>query len=208
MAIISQGAVKILSYQRPTYRRMSEAEASVAFTKELEHFCHEFKQFFPRPSMQKRSFLDIGCGMGFGLLALNKLYGPNNTFVGLDRGVVDEDIFYGFEEKASAYNSFELTRTTLIQNGVPESAIRLVDIDKEGFPSSFTFDVVTSHIAWGFHFPVATYLDNVLEVTRKGSLLLLDLRRNTDGVRVLSNHFHLKAAFPRQKSLTSVWERA
>lgn len=207
MTILRPEALPVLAHQRPTYLNLAVSKASVAFGVEIHEYCAQMRKYYPKPNGQPRTFLDIGCGIGFGLLVLRNLYGPNNRFFGIDRSLIDENIYYGYEEVASAYNNLDVTRNTALDNGIEARNLMLINIDDEDFPRSEQFDIVTSHIAWGFHFPVGTYLPRVKEATRKGGIVCLDLRKGTGGVSEMSKHFELRAAFPSTKYLRTVWER-
>jgi len=50
-------------------------------------------------------------------------------------------------------------------------------------------DLVLSLISWGFHYPVGVYLERVYDLLDEGGVLILDIRRDTDGVDVLVKKF-------------------
>jgi SAM-dependent methyltransferase len=139
--------------------------------------------------------LDIGCGLGGIDALLFHEYHPDDKPVELWMLDKNDDSplygrhYVGFENVPAAYNSLEITRHFLESNGVPRSAIRLIDIGQDSFPRDHTFDVVVSLLAWGFHFPVDTYLRDVSHSLREGGTLFIDIRDNTDGIRKLESVF-------------------
>ncbi len=56
-------------------------------------------------------------------------------------------------------------------------------------PVVASLDVVISLLAWGFHFPVSTYLDWVCSCLAAGGRLIMDVRRGTDGMKPLAARF-------------------
>ena len=99
------------------------------------------------------------------------------------------DVFYGYHDQPAAYNSLKVARELLVDNGHPADKIALIDasaFDPVNLPK---LDLVTSLIAWGFHFPVATYLEAVHTSLHDEGVLILDARKDTGGREVLQNRF-------------------
>lgn len=110
----------------------------------------------------------------------------------IDKTGIDEKITYGFQPVATVYNSLALAKDTLTLNGHPADKVVLVEAEdaaawakgKDG-----TVDVVTSLIAWGFHFPVPTYLAMVVKLLKPTGVLMLDVRKDTEGMAQLKKAF-------------------
>jgi SAM-dependent methyltransferase len=105
----------------------------------------------------------------------------------MDRSRLDH-IYYGFESKAAFYNDTTLTRQFLRLNGVPDDKQHYI----EAAPSNLDrcglqVDLVISLIAWGFHFPLSVYLDEVLRALRPGGRIIVDLRSGSDGEELLTS---------------------
>jgi len=99
------------------------------------------------------------------------------------------DVFYGYHDQPAAFNSLKVSRELLVANGHPADKIALIDasaFDQVNLPK---LDLVTSLIAWGFHFPVATYLEAVHTSLHDEGVLILDVRKDTSGREVLQNRF-------------------
>lgn len=129
--------------------------------------------------------LDIGCGIAGIDVYLFGHYGQTPTLHLMDKTQVDP-IYYGYESRAAFYNDMDLTRRFLTLNGVPEEKFRFIEamagnIDRAGSK----FDLVLSLIAWGFHFPLETYLEEVLRNLRPGGRIIVDVRAGGDGEAAL-----------------------
>ena len=78
----------------------------------------------------------------------------------------------------------------LSMNGVPEENIHLLEAtDDNKIDIHQRLDLVISLISWGFHYPVSTYLDRVYELLQKNGCLIIDLRKNTEGLKELEWKF-------------------
>jgi len=109
----------------------------------------------------------------------------------IDKSTIDP-IKYGFHETAAAYNSLSLAKNILSDNGQPTEKIYVYeseDVDKCAQQFNGQVDLITSLIAWGFHFPVATYLNFAKALLTNNGQLIIDVRKETDGLT------QLKAAF-------------
>ena len=165
----------------------------------------DFAQVAPHLPSALRATLDIGCGLaGFDIL----LWRARKPFVWLlDRDAFEEKPRYGYGEKPSAYCRWAEVERMLETNGVPRSdwfALR----DLTGQPKSV--DLVTSFIAWGFHFPVSAYLDSVAEILHPGGRLIIDIR--TTEVETSLDAIHEKigpsvVAWPCDKFMRCVFEK-
>lgn len=135
------------------------------------------------------NILDIGCGMaGIDLFLYRNYKNQKPDLFLLDKEGVS-DIYYGFKEEASFYNSSDLSRKFLTLNGVPQNKIHVIDISKHNFPSENKFELIISLIAWGFHYPVSTYLNEVYQSLSDNGVLIVDIRKGTGGERDLRDTF-------------------
>jgi len=55
---------------------------------------------------------------------------------------------------------------------------------------STSIDVVVSILAWGFHFPISTYLPAVYQALKPGGILIVDIRKGTNGLEELATKFN------------------
>jgi len=49
-----------------------------------------------------------------------------------------------------------------------------------------TVDLIISLISWGFHYPVDTYLEKAYDLLNKDGILILDVRKDTNGLDLLT----------------------
>jgi SAM-dependent methyltransferase len=135
--------------------------------------------------------LDIGCGIAGIDVLLHRHYGrPTDVeFHLLDKSHVEASVFYHFRDRAAFYNSLEHATRFLVDNGVPAERIFAHEVRDDGkIPGEGAFDLVISLISWGFHYPVGVYVEQVAQRLRPGGRLILDVRKNTDGMETLVRH--------------------
>ncbi|WP_108682474.1 hypothetical protein [Methyloceanibacter sp. wino2] len=155
----------------------------------------EFERIRPYLPEPLNVVLGIGPGIGGLEIYLSKyqrdrgLEAPKVLL--LDKTGIDP-IQYGFHEVAAVYNSLDLTRQSLCLNGHPPDRIDVFDAaEAEKLRDRYEgqVDLVTSLIAWGFHFPLETYLALVVDLLRPGGRVIVDVRRGTDGKQTLIDTF-------------------
>ena len=198
-------ALPLLLQQRTQHAHLDNAEVERAVDAEIAQFVDTVGPLLPTAATPQ-TFIDIGCGLGFGLLGLSRIYGARNLFVGIDRDAPTEEVIYGFSERPSSYNDLKATRLVLEAGGVQPDCIRLIDIDTQPFPE-VRADVVISILAWGFHFPVATYLDQVDAALKPGGSLVIDIRRGLGGEKALAADYEQVGAVPGIKHDRCIFRR-
>lgn len=136
--------------------------------------------------------LDIGCGMAGIDILISKNHG-NPTLHLLDKSAIDKKVFYGFEPEGSYYSSLEAAKLFLTENGVAREKIVIHDLrnGKPDFKSDY-FDMIISTISWGYHYPVAVYLEKAALSIRKNGVMILDIRKGTGGEKELEKFFSVK----------------
>jgi len=147
------------------------------------------RQWLPaRPT----AILDVGCGLGGIDILLFDHYQRDAAlhFYLLDRSQMEDQITHGYKARAEFYNSFDLAREMLIGNGLPERSLTTVEArDDAGIDLPEPVDLIVSLKSWGFHYPVATYLDRAHELLKPGGRLILDVRKGTDGLEEIEAKF-------------------
>jgi len=149
------------------------------------------------------SVLDIGCGVAGIDAILARHYAPCPVrFYLLDKTHVERKVFYNFRSRGAFYNSLDVARDLMACNGVPaESVCLLSATDDNAIDVDAPVDLVISLISWGFHYPIATYLERVTEVLSPRGCLILDVRKNTGGGDLIRNTFrHVRAIAENTKS--------
>ncbi|NLF32218.1 MAG: hypothetical protein GX591_15185 [Planctomycetes bacterium] len=137
------------------------------------------------PAGRPIRILDIGAGLGGIDVLLDRHYEGRTELHLLDKHGLS-DIFYGYRKQAAFYNRIDLTRTFMEDNGVPASRVHCHNIDTDGFPTG-AFDLVISLLSWCFHYPAATYAENVAVALAGGGVLIVDVRHDTDGAALLTD---------------------
>jgi SAM-dependent methyltransferase len=135
--------------------------------------------------------LDIGCGVGGMSVMLHRHYGGGNVeFYLLDKTDLPKKVYYGFQRKAAFYNSLEMTRKILCDNGIKREKIHLLEVpDDYMINVEASMDFVISLWSWGFHYPVSRYIDQVHNILRRGGRLILDIRKQSEGDKQLAGIF-------------------
>jgi SAM-dependent methyltransferase len=168
--------------------RHRAAAIQQAFDADMRSEYETIRDFLPqRPS----AILDIGCGIAGIDVFLHRHYGrPTDIdFHLLDKSHVEESVFYHFRDRAAFYNSLDHAKRFLVDNGVSAERILAHEVQDDGrIPGDGAFDLVISLISWGFHYPVGVYIEQVAERLRPGGRLILDVRKNTDGMETLARH--------------------
>lgn len=172
----------------PFFRRNAIAESYHAVMR------NEFETLKPHLLDSAKLILGIGPGVAGLEVFLFNHYAESSgapNIVLIDKSRIDA-IEYGFRPEAAAYNSLDLARQVLELNGCPRDKIELIEAEfaSARLPSlEGRVDLITSLIAWGFHFPVSAYLDFAARALSPNGRLIIDVRRDTDGVESLSRRF-------------------
>jgi SAM-dependent methyltransferase len=172
---------------RPYYAWLARLEARVWAADIRRSFValmrREYTILAPFLPPQVDHILDIGCGVAAidALVFQHYRRDARLTFSLLDRTQTDPRPRYGFAGRGHFYNSLEVARELLLANGVTADRIRLIPAE-EGFAvATRDVDLAISLRAWGFHFPVETYLPEVMRALRPGGWLIIDVRPGTGG---------------------------
>lgn len=190
--------IRKLANRRPdlVYGAIIALEASIRknrvkqlFNEDMLGEYQEIKAWLPS---DVSAVLDIGCGVGGIDVLLYRHYDcdPNIDFYLLDKTSIDRTVFYGFRSEGSFYSSLEVTELMLRQNGLSRESIHTLEATSDCRINVGTVvDLVISLIAWGFHFPVCTYIDRVHDILRESGHLIMDVRKGTEGEAELRRKF-------------------
>lgn len=186
--------ITYMGYIPPFYKlsislkaRFFPKEIKKEFRKEIVKEFDTFKRFLPKKA---DSILDIGCGVAAFEVLIDKYYNGKVSIFLLDKTHVDENVYYHFHNKGSYYNSLSVAKQLLKLNGVDESRIFTQEATKDNKISfQYEFDAIISITSWGFHYPVSTYLDAAHSKLKKNGVLILDVRKNTQGEEKIREKF-------------------
>lgn len=128
--------------------------------------------------------LDIGCGLAWESRLLNKHYGSELWLVDGDASNNAEksndatETNYHTDTKSFLYyHTLDLLDTKLKDLGTKN--YHLIDCKNlDSIPSDIKFDLITSYLSCGFHYPVSTYKDFFLAHSHKNTKIIVDIRTN------------------------------
>lgn len=157
----------------------------------MEDMAHEYAVIKNALPEECRSVLDIGCGIAGINIFIQKHYNNEDLkFYLLDKSAVEDNVFYLFNARGAFYNSLDLARDTLMSSGIKKQNIALLEAnEKNDISVAGSLDLIISLISWGFHYPIATYLDRVHEILSEKGRLIIDVRKETDGLDLLKSRF-------------------
>ncbi|MCP3941554.1 MAG: hypothetical protein GY710_08745 [Desulfobacteraceae bacterium] len=177
------------------YKRMVGLEAklkagkvSKMYLADMKKEYQSIKKFLPDDCSK---ILDIGCGVAGIDIFLNQHYlNKDVNFYLLDKSHIEEKVYYMYEEKGAFYNSLNIAKQTLVNNGVKKNNVHLIEATpKNDIKIDNGIDLVLSLISWGFHYPVNIYLEKVYKLLGDGGTLILDIRKDTEGFNLLTQKF-------------------
>lgn len=181
MMKISPEAIKYILLQRTQFNKHSTPqEIEGCFREDFETYA----KYLPKKC---ESIVDIGCGIGIQNIPLLEKY-PNAELLMIDKTKTEENIWYGYQNEGAFYNNLELAYKTMIDNKFTNVRMQQAKDGLIAAPDN-SVDLVTSFISWGFHYPVETYLKEVIRVMKPGATLIVDVRHNTNGIVYLSSEF-------------------
>ena len=124
-----------------------------------------------------KSFLSIGGGMGGLELIINQTF-KNNNYYFIERNYVSKKVKYGWGGMVNdeAYNNLKLQKQFLIENGMNESQIDIIDYDKDKLPET-KFDIIISLLSLDYHYDFNLYADYLKKVSKTNTKIIFDTIR-------------------------------
>lgn len=133
-------------------------------------------------STPPKTILDIGCGMAWESRKFTEKY---NTELWLIDGDVESN--NNKDIARSNYGKWHETPDTMmfyhslnyIKEKLDESGIKnyhLINTNNIQIPADTKFDLITSWLSCGFHYPVSSYRDLILKHSHKHTMICMDLR--------------------------------
>lgn len=119
---------------------------------------------------------DIGCGQGLNDLFLLRDHAPRFTLVDIEE---TPDQYHFWADTGAGYASLDAAAALLVENGcAPDRVVTVNPRKREWQATGAEFDLVTSLISCGFHYPIDDYLQVFLGALDAGGCVCLDLRRH------------------------------
>ncbi|MDH3326105.1 MAG: class I SAM-dependent methyltransferase [Gammaproteobacteria bacterium] len=187
-------SIELLLLQRTDYKNIegegNDSKETLISAKLTIDLYNEYRRVSPYLPVESHRILDIGCGLGgINYFFYNHYNAQSPDMYLLDKDEVSESIYFGFEETAAAYNNLLSSRQLLEDAGVPGEKIHVIDINKDKFPKQVKYDLIFSSLSWGFHYPISTYISEVVESLSNDGVLIIDVRKNTDGLKLIKTNF-------------------
>jgi SAM-dependent methyltransferase len=178
---------------------LSRARVKSLYQDDMRREYSSIEPFLPRKCT---GVLDIGCGVGGLAFFLYQHYhaDPVQLYL-LDKTCLASHVYYLFAQKAAFYNSLDVAKVLLTGSGVEPASIHLIEAsDNNDIGVMCKVELVLSLISWGFHYPIATYLDRVYDMLAEEGVVILDVRKNTDGMETLRKRFRdIRVILEREK---------
>jgi SAM-dependent methyltransferase len=127
-----------------------------------------------------KRILDIGCGLAWESRMFNEKYGTELYLLDgdYDDNPQDRELVQArYSEDAGRfafYYKLDFLRDQLDKLGTKD--YRLIDSNNVRLPWNIKFDLITSWVSCGFHYPVNTYRDLILKHSNKNTRVVMDLR--------------------------------
>jgi len=167
--------------QRTAIRRLD-----LMYSEIIEYDLATMKRWLPQ---RVESVLDIGCGIAAIDARLHGIY-PDADFYLLDKTALN--VQYGEATEQVFYTSLQTALRMMVNNGVPVKQVHLLEAaDDYTIPFDTKVDLALSLFAWGWHFSLGTYAEEVVRLVRPDGLLIVDVRNN-EGEEILLESFELE----------------
>jgi SAM-dependent methyltransferase len=126
--------------------------------------------------------LDIGCGLAWESRLFNEKYGcelwlldGDATEGNKNKSKESSDVkYHQSADSFLLYHSFEKLQSELDKLGTKN--YHLIDCNNINIPEDIKFDLITSWVSCGFHYPVNTYKDLILKHSHANTRVVMDLR--------------------------------
>ena len=131
----------------------------------------------------KISVCDIGCGLGLANIALaNRFDIRNLVLIDIER---TDTVYHDFNNQGAGYASLE-TAKKVMRDAVPGLPVLTINPMRQDLSAvQQSFDLITSYISCGFHYPADSYVDFFRSRLAPDGEIVLDLRKGQDHARLL-----------------------
>lgn len=133
--------------------------------------------------------MDIGCGLGLINIFINENFQKIQKFHLLDKNKIDSKIKYGFSKNYESYNQLLLTKKILINNGVPQKKINLIDVNEHFSFKEKSVDLVISLVSMGYHYPISEYASLLKKISTNQTIFIFDLATEYQDLNILNHYF-------------------
>ena len=128
-----------------------------------------------------KTILDIGCGLGWESRMFNEKYGTELYLLDgdYDDNAQDERIQQQARYTSDAKDFAFYYKLDFLRNELDKLNTKnyhLVDCNNIDISEDVKFDLITSWVSCGFHYPVNTYRDLILKHSHEHTVVVMDLR--------------------------------
>ena len=138
------------------------------------------------------SILDIGCGLAWESRMFNNKYGTELWLLDGDISLntstselVSEDGYHFNPNEFLFYHPMSWLKEQLDTNETKN--YNLIDVNNISIPKDKKFDLITSWLSCGFHYPASTYKDLILQHSHKDTRIFLDIRLHLKTKEIFHN---------------------
>jgi SAM-dependent methyltransferase len=157
-----------------------------------------------------QSILDIGCGLAWESRMFNEKYGTELWLLDGDQAD-NKDVpaadggWHPNPENFLYYYPLKTLDSELKKRGT--NNYHLVDCNNISIPSDKKFDLITSWLSCGFHYPVSTYQELIKKHSHEKTRLIFDIRINYKTKKPrLDDSFEILAEIQKEKRLLKSWK--
>jgi len=126
-----------------------------------------------------KRILDIGCGGAYHSQWFQEKYNCELWLLEGDSSTTknrNRKGSWGKTEDFEFYETFSDLEEEWLSRGIKYN---LVDANNINIPKNIKFDLVTSYLSCGFHYPAETYKDLIKKHTDEDSVCIMDFRKKT-----------------------------
>jgi len=143
------------------------------------------------------TILDIGCGLAWESRMFNDKYGTELWLLDGDTDSnanksklasvkdyhVDSNEFLFYHSMSWLKEQLDVAKT---------KNYNLIDVNNISIPKDKKFDVITSWLSCGFHYPASTYKDLILQHSHENTRIFLDIRIHLKNKEIYYNDDNIK----------------
>ena len=142
--------------------------------------------------------LDIGCGLAYESREFNKKYGSELWLIegdsGSNEGITSSGKYHKSASEFRQYYPLEKIKENL--DLLETKNYNLINCNDIKIPNDVKFDLITSYLSCGYHYPLSTYKDLILKHSHKNTKLVFDLR-NKKGNLIIEDDVEVLYEFHR-----------
>jgi hypothetical protein len=148
-----------------------------------------------------KNILDIGCGKAYESREFSKKYGSKLYLIEGDADKNNKKLptaatgkYHYSADDFLHYFPLDLVKKELDRLGTTN--YELIDSENIIIPDDVKFDLITSYLSCGFHYPIATYRDLIIKHSHENTKMVFDLRNRKgtllveEGIEVIHKFLH------------------